>query len=79
MASTENRGSERIFRGDLAFTVRVYGPHAVTLKYNTSERDAHYPDIADTHQAVKTLSLLYTYFFGEGKFGAVEWRPADEL
>ncbi len=78
-ASTEDRGSERIFRGDAAFTVRVHGPHAVTLKYNTSQRNAHYPDINDTHQTVTTLSLLYTYSFGETKFGALEWRAADKL
>ena len=78
VASTENRGSEHIFRGDAAFTVRVHGPHAVTLKYNNSQRNAHYPDIADTHQTVTTLSLLYTYSFGETKFGAIEWRAADE-
>ena len=79
VASTEDRGSERIFRGDAAFTVRVHGPHAITLRYNMSQRNARYPDIADTHQTVKTLSLLYTYFFGEGKSGAVEWRAADRL
>jgi hypothetical protein len=37
----------------------------------------HYPDIAQTHQTVTTLSLLYTYFFGDTKFGAVEWRAAE--
>jgi len=78
VASTEDRGSERIFRGDAAFTVRVHGPHAVTLKYNTSQRNAHYPDINDTHQSVTTLSLLYTYSFGETRFGAIQWRAADE-
>jgi hypothetical protein len=77
VASTEDRGSERIYRGDAAFTVRVQGPHALTLRYNASQRNAHYPDIADTQQTVKTLSLLYTYFLGDGKFGAVEWRAAD--
>jgi hypothetical protein len=79
VASTEDRGSERIFRGDAAFTVRVHGPHAVTLKYNTSQRNAHYPDINDTHQTVTTLSLLYTYSFGETRFGAIQWRAADKL
>lgn len=79
VASTEDRGSERIFRADAAFTMRVNGPHAVTLKYTTSQRNAHYSDIADTHQTVKTLSLLYTYLFGKGKFGAVEWQTADGL
>jgi hypothetical protein len=84
VASTEDRGSERIFRGDAAFTVRVHGPHAITLKYNTSKRNAQYPDIANTHQTVTSLSLLYTYYFGEAKFGAakfgaVEWRDANGL
>lgn len=79
VASTEDRGSERIFRGDAAFTVRVHGPHALTLKYNNSQRNAHYPDIPDTHQRVQSLSLLYTYTFGDDKFGAVEWRTVNGL
>ncbi|OYY93596.1 MAG: hypothetical protein B7Y41_12025 [Hydrogenophilales bacterium 28-61-23] len=79
VASTEDRGSERIFRGDAALTVRVRGPHAVTLRYNESRRNARYPDIADTQQTVKTLSLLYTYYFGGDKSGAVEWREAASL
>ncbi|MHB8535733.1 MAG: DUF3943 domain-containing protein [Sulfuricaulis sp.] len=79
VASTEDRGSERIFRGDAAFTVRVHGPHAITLKYSTSQRNAHYPDIADSHQTVRTLGLVYTYSFGETRFGAIEWRAANKL
>lgn len=78
VASTENRGTEHIFRGDAAFTVRIHGPHAVTLKYNISKRNGHYPDLNDTHQSVTALTLLYTYTFGETKFGAIEWRAADE-
>ncbi|WP_162084693.1 hypothetical protein [Sulfuriferula nivalis] len=74
VASTENRGTERILRGDAAFTVRVHGPHSVTIKYNASRRDASYPDLATTHQSVNTLSLLYTYSFGDTRFGAVDWR-----
>ncbi|MHB8474479.1 MAG: DUF3943 domain-containing protein, partial [Gammaproteobacteria bacterium] len=77
VASTEDRGSERIFRGDVALTVRVHGPHAITLKYNLSKRNAHYPDINDTHQSVATVGLVYTYSFGETKFGAIEWRAAN--
>lgn len=77
--STEDRGSERIFRGEAAFTVRLRGPHAVTLKYNTSQRNAHYPDLPNTDQSVKTLSLLYTYLFGDAKFGAVEWLAPAEV
>ena len=74
--STENRGSEHVFRGDAAFTVRAYGHHAVTLKYVVSHRDAHYPDIQDRHQTVGTVSLAYT-FLSDFKFGAVEWRAVD--
>jgi hypothetical protein len=79
IASTENRGSERIFRGDATSTVRVHGPHAITLRYNRSQRNAHYPDLADTQQTVRTMRLLFTYCLGGGKFGAVEWRSADGL
>lgn len=78
VASTEDRGTERIFRGDAAFTMRIHGPHAITLKYNASRRDARYPDIPNTLQTVRTVSLLYTYYFGDARFGAVEWREAGE-
>jgi hypothetical protein len=76
VASTEDNSSERIFRGDAAFTVRVHGPHAITVRYNESRRNARYPDLAGTQLNVKTLSLLYTYYFGGDKAGVVEWREA---
>jgi hypothetical protein len=83
LASTENRGSERIFRGDVAFTVRVQGPHAVAVKYAYSQRDAHYVDIPSTHQSVGSVSLFYTYIFGGVKgvnnFGAVERHSTDTV
>ena len=74
VASTENRGREQIFRGDAAFTVRIYGPHAIALKYVESRRDAHYTDLTDRHQTISTFSLAYT-LLGDNRFGAVEWRP----
>lgn len=77
VASTEDRGSERIFRADAAFTVRVHGPHAITFKYNASQRKARYSDMPETTQKVKSLSLLYTYFFGKGTLGAVDWRATE--
>jgi hypothetical protein len=83
VASTENLGTERIFRGDVAFTVRVQGPHAIALKYAYSQRDAHYVDLPATHQSVGTASLFYTYIFGGVKgvnnFGAVLRRSTDDL
>jgi hypothetical protein len=42
LGSTEHRGSENIARGTASFTVRVYNRHAISLKYLTSQRDAHY-------------------------------------
>jgi Domain of unknown function (DUF3943) len=79
--STENRGAERIFRGDATFTVHVEGPHAVALKYAYSKRDAHYGDIPPTYQSVSSVGLFYTYIFGGVKgvnnFGDVERRSTD--
>ncbi len=77
VASTEDRGSERIFRADAALTLRVHGPHAITFKYNASQRKARYSDMPETTQKVKSLSLLYSYFFGKGTLGAVDWRAAE--
>lgn len=73
LGSTENRGSENVVRGTASFTLRVYDRHALALKYVASQRDAHYPDLNDTHQSVGTLYVAYT-FLGSTGFGAVEWR-----
>jgi hypothetical protein len=73
VGSTENRGSENIARGTGAFTVRIYGPHALGIRFVASHRDTHYPDIADRHQTIGTASIMYT-FLGDTGFGAVEWR-----
>jgi Domain of unknown function (DUF3943) len=73
VGSTENRGSENIARGTGAFFVRIYGPHALGIRFVASHRDAHYPDIADRHQTIGTASIMYT-FLGGAHFGAVEWR-----
>ena len=73
VGSTESRGSENIARGTASFTARIYGPHAIGIKYVASQRDAHYPDIVDRHQTIGTVSVAYT-FLGESGFGAVEWR-----
>ena len=73
VGSTEDRGSENIARGTASFTVRVYDRHAISLKYVTSQRDAHYSDLPRTYQSVETLYIAYT-FLGSTGFGAVEWR-----
>jgi hypothetical protein len=69
-------GREDINRLNAGFIIRVYGRHALGIQYISSTRDAHYPDKADSHQALGTVSLVYT-FLGDTKFGAVEWRNAE--
>jgi hypothetical protein len=69
-------GREAIDRLNMGFTVRIYGRHALGLQYIASIRDAHYPDRADSHQSVGTVSLVYT-LLGDTKFGAVEWRGTE--
>ncbi len=77
VASTENRGSENIVRGDATFTLRVYNRNAIALRYIASHRHARYPDLTDTHQSVGTIALFYT-LLGDTGFGAVDWRKAEE-
>ena len=69
-------GREEIGRLNMGFTVRIYGRHALGIQYITSIRDAHYPDRADSHQTVGTVSLVYT-LLSKTRFSAVEWRSAD--
>ena len=76
MGGSEPGGRETIDRLNTGFTVRIYGRHALGLQYIASIRDAHYPDRADSHQTVGTVSLVYT-LLGDTHFGAVEWRGAD--
>ena len=73
VASTENRGSENILRGEAGVTVRIWRRHALTVKYVVSQRDASYPDLADRHQTLGTVWLFYT-LLGDTRFGAVDWR-----
>lgn len=78
MGGDDPGGRETIERLDTGFTVRVYGRHALGLKYIFSSRDAGYPDRADSYQSAETVSLVYTWL-GKARFGAVEWRGADYL
>lgn len=73
VASTENRGSENILRGEASATVRIWRRHALTLKYVVSHREASYPDLGDRSQTLGTVWLFYT-LLGDTHFGATEWR-----
>ncbi len=72
VASTEDRGSENIARGEAAVTLRVFRNHAVAVRYNYSRREANYPDLGDRLQTRATFSIFYT-LLNDRKFGAVQW------
>lgn len=78
MGGDDPGGREDIMRLNTGITVRIFGRHALGLNYIASVRDAQYPDRADSHQSIGTVSLVYT-FLGSARFGAVEWRGADYL
>ena len=65
-------GNENIGRFQLALTTRVFGPHAVSVKYGQSHRDANFSEAPDQSQRVETIGVFYTYLFG-GRLGAVNW------
>jgi len=75
--NAEKFGHEMINRGNVGLTVRVYGPHALSLNYVVSARDARIAGVGDRHQSVETVTLAYN-FLGHTRFGATEWRP-DEM
>ena len=77
LGGSEPGGREVINRLNTGFTFRIYGRHAIGLQYDTSIRDAHYPDRGDSHQTIGTVSLVYT-LLGKTNFSAVEWRGTDK-
>jgi hypothetical protein len=64
-----------INRLNAGLTVRVWGPHALSLSYVKSTRDVELVG-RDRHQMVDTITLSYN-FLGQRKSGAVEWRPGE--
>jgi hypothetical protein len=78
VGATESTGSETIRRLDVAFTLRVYGLHAITLRFAESSREGRYADRVDSRQRVATFSIGYA-LLGNSRFGSVDWRAgADE-
>lgn len=73
---TDKFGSELVHRATVGLTVRVYGPHALSVQYVVSSREADTAGRRDRQQSVETITLSYN-FLGHTRFGAVEWRPAE--
>ena len=71
---TRNFGQEVIVRASAGFTVRLWGPHALSLQYLISSRHTGSPSLNDRHQLLETVTLAYN-FLGHTRFGATEWRP----
>ncbi|HTF89609.1 MAG TPA: DUF3943 domain-containing protein [Planctomycetota bacterium] len=71
-ASDNGTGSESIFRGMAALTVRVLGHHAIGLQFVNTTRDANFSQVNDSFQSVGALSVVYTYLNDE-KLGVVKW------
>jgi hypothetical protein len=59
-ASTNGDGWENIGRADAALTVRLFGPHALTVKYLVTRRNAHFPDVGVRDQRRGTVSVHYS-------------------
>jgi hypothetical protein len=73
--NAEEFGHELINRAGVGLTVRVYGPHALSLSYRVTTREATLSG-RDRHQSVETVTLSYN-FLGQRRFGAVDWRPGE--
>ena len=68
--STADRGWENVGRADAALTLRLFGPHAVSVKYLLNRRYASYPDLGTRDQRRDTVSVYYT-FMRDRHLGAV--------
>jgi hypothetical protein len=69
-------GTENIIRLNAGLTVRLFGRHALGVRYIISNRDMNYSNLSEKHQTMGTYSLFYT-FLSDTKFGAVEWRDKN--
>ena len=68
--STADRGWENIGRAEASLTVRLFGPHALTVKYQANRRYASYPDLGVRDQRRDTISAFYT-IVRDRRMGAV--------
>ena len=71
--ANRSAGRDDISRVESAFTWRIGGPHAVSLRYVWSHRSASYPVIGDRSQALATIGIYYTLLGADG-FGVSDWR-----
>ena len=72
VAAAARGGHENIARLDASLTMRIKGPHAVSIRYLGNRRDVSFPDTGNRKQTRATIGIFYT-LLGHDQFGAVEW------
>jgi hypothetical protein len=71
VAGFDTPGTDTILRAELSAAVKVYGRHAVTVRYQTTRRTATFPGFGSQEQSIGTVSLAYTVL-GPQRLGAVK-------
>jgi hypothetical protein len=66
----QNGGRENVLQAELGLTLRVYGPHALSIQCVGSWRDASYLSASEQNQSTESIALVYT-FLGGTRLGAV--------
>jgi hypothetical protein len=70
---TGRGGHDNIARADASLSWRVFKQHAISVRYQRSQRNAEYPVIGDRSQSRSTIGIFYTLLGREG-FAASDWR-----
>jgi hypothetical protein len=73
VSSSSRGGNDNVVRADAAVTWRIQGPHAISLRYQYSRRDANIPGAVDLKQDRSTIGIFYT-LLGRDRFGMGDWK-----
>ena len=73
VSGSDRGGNDNVVRADAAFTWRIQGPHAISLRYQYSRRDANIPNAIDIKQDRSTIGIFYT-LLGRDRFGMGDWK-----
>jgi hypothetical protein len=65
-------GHDNVVRADASLTYRIHRQHALTLRYQLSQRDSRFPDLGDRTQRRGTVGIFYT-LLGRDRFGSGDW------
>jgi hypothetical protein len=68
---------DNIVRADASLTWRIYRQHAVSLRYQLSQRDFDFRDLGRKTQNRGTLGIFYT-LLGRDRFGTGDWKTSAD-